>query len=265
MNIETKNNIKNEKEKLKKIKQELKKSYKIELKKNKEKIKDIKQIKDLSVEDKKVKIKQTKENLKKIKKENKETIRKQNEIYASCYPNKITQKIYTNYKLNIFISIIVSLVIAFVILGLFAYKKNNDPNYYNGYFSFRYNNEILHIEDFTGTANMWIVSTGGGVESPTFILIGHTSDGKDINVEQPLKNMQNLLSGEISNLDEKTKDDFAYSNYYLTIDDLKYKISSKSYKKDNSILTIMYVNAGNEKEEYQDYLHQVYRTIKLIN
>lgn len=265
MNIETKNKIKKEKNKLKDLKKDLKKSFNTSKKDIKKEIKDIKNDSCLTKEDKNKKIKECNNKLQKIKRNNINILNEQYNNYASCYTNKVSQIIYSHYKLSCFIAIIMSIILGFIILSIFSYQKYNKHNYYNRYFSFRYNQENLKIEEITEGVNMWIVSTGGGIQSPSFILIGYTPNGSNIDVEQPLKNMENLLTGDKIDLEEKTKEDFAYRNYYLIIDDLKYKISSKSFKNDSSILTIMYVNAGNEKDEYQDYLQQVYRTIKLLD
>ena len=152
----------------------------------------------------------------------------------------------------------------FGILGSEIYFLKNRMNYNNDYFSFQYNENNIFINDYTEIANMWLISTGGGLYAPSSILIGYTQDAKDIDVEYALYAMQERLGGEKSEEQSEIKAFSAYDNYTLTLDNkLTYRILSKSIKKNDKILTIMFVNAGDLSKQEQADLYQVYNTITL--
>lgn len=250
---------KQEKKYLKILKKDLKKTYKKEkinckLEKNK-----IKNNKDLSSNEKIQELKKIDINLKNIKLDNKFQIEQQKNRLLESEPTKMGYFI----KKHKFITFIICLfVIIFTTIGFINYK-NSKPNYSNEYFSFKYNKDVIFIDDYTSIANMWVISTGGGIYEPTLILIGYTNYGTNLNVYQPLKNLQDEFGGEKSKVIKKVTDNFASEEYLLTLDNLSYKILSKSYKKDSKILTIMYINAGDLTKQQQTYLYQVYDTIKL--
>ncbi len=165
---------------------------------------------------------------------------------------------------SFYVLFFICIVIIFGILGSEIYLLKHHRNYENDYFAFRYNEERVFIDDYTEIANMWLISVGGGLYAPSSILIGYTENAKDIEVEYALYAMQERLGGEKSEEESQIKAFSAYDNYVLTLDNnLSYRILSKSIKKDDKILTIMFVNAGDLSEEEQTYLYQVYDTIKL--
>lgn len=90
----------------------------------------------------------------------------------------------------------------------------------------------------------------------------YTENGSDLDVNQPLLNLQDKFGGEKSDEEKYNTDTYATDDYMLTLDNLKYKVLSKSYKENNKILTVIFVNAGDLTDKEQKYLYQVYDTTK---
>lgn len=260
MTFKEKINLKdNEKKYLKTLKKDLKILYKKEKLNAKIEKNNIHKMEDLSSDDKLKECKKIDDNLKNIKLDNKFQIKEQKNKVLQAEPTKIG---YYIKKHKIIFSILLLFILLSTIVGKMFYE-NSKPNYQNDFFSFKYNQEKLFIDDYTSIANMWVVSTGGGIYEPSIILIGYTHYGADLTVDQPLKNLQDEFGGERTDEVIELTENFASDDYILTLDNLSYKILSKSYKEDSEILTVMYINAGNLTEEEQAYLYQVYKTIKL--
>lgn len=224
----------------------LKENYKDNILKIKETIKE-KESQNFFVEEEKIEtVEELKKKMKRIKKQYRFE-RRQLKKPASFY-----------------IMLFICIGLIFGILGSEIYFLKNRMNYNNDYFSFQYNENNIFINDYTEIANMWLISTGGGLYAPSSILIGYTQDAKDIDVEYALYAMQERLGGEKSEEQSEIKAFSAYDNYTLTLDNkLTYRILSKSIKKNDKILTIMFVNAGDLSKQEQADLYQVYNTITL--
>lgn len=225
---------------------ELKDVYKNNIDSIKDTIKEIKDDVLFNKEEKQEKLKELKidlENLKKEYKDKKKELKKPVSFYVMFF-------------------IVIALIAG--IIGSEIYLIKHHRNYENEYFAFRYNQERIFIDDYTEIANMWLITTGGGLYAPSSILIGYTSDAKDIEVEYALYAMQERLGGTKSDEESEIKASYAYDNYVLTLDNnTSYRILSKSIKKDDKILTILFSNAGDLSDEEQAYLYQIYDTIKL--
>lgn len=202
-----------------------------------------------------------KKEIKKKRQENKKLIKEQKMKILELEPIRLTYLIKKHKCITFMFS---CLLLISMIIGIIFFQESKH-NFENEYFSFKYNKEEIFINDYTSIADMWIVSTGGGVYEPTLIMIGYTEYGNNISVEKPLKNLQDKFGGEKTEEKTKITENFASDDYLLYLDKLQYKVLSKSYKKDNKILTIMYINAGNLTEEQQADLYQVYDSIKLKN
>lgn len=224
----------------------LKEDYKKDITSIKETIK-IEKAENFFVEENKIEsIDELKNNLRKRKKEYR-------------IQKKLIQK-----PISFYVLFFICIILIFGIIGVEIYLAKYRMNYENDYFAFRYNEDKIFIDDYTEIANMWLISTGGGLYAPSSILIGYNKDAKEIDVEYALYAMQEKLGGEKLEEEVEIKASFAYDNYILTLDNnLTYRILSKGIKKNNKILTVMFVNAGDLSEEEQAYLYQVYDTIKL--
>ena len=164
--------------------------------------------------------------------------------------------------MKIFILILFFTLIAVLCFEIYYVKHRK--NFDNGYFSFRYNQDVIFIDDYTDISNMWVVTTGGGVYAPSLVLIGYIDSGAEMDVKIPLDLMQEEFGGTKSEEETTVTDSFAEDNYILTFEDGNtYKILSKSFKKEDKLLSIMFVNAGDLSEKEQAYLYQVYETISL--
>lgn len=225
---------------------EFKSLYKNNIDSLKEVIKEKKKDVFLSEADKNKELKELKSELKKLKGQYKK------------------EKKELKKPVSFYILFFACICLLFGIIGSEIYLLKHNRNYENDYFAFRYNENRIFIDDYTEIANMWLVSTGGGLYAPSSILIGYTNDAKELEVEYALYAMQDRLGGEKTEEESEIKAYSAYDNYILTLDNnLTYRILSKSIKKDDKILTVMFVNAGDLSEEEQTYLYQVYDTIKL--
>lgn len=225
---------------------EIKSDYKNNIDSIKIAIKENKKNLFLSDEERKDELKALKEDLNNVKKE---------------YKNK---KKELQKPISFYIMLFVVIALICGIFGSEIYLMKNHRNYENDYFAFSYNKERIFITDYTEIANMWLVTTGGGLYAPSSILIGYTQDAEDLEVEYALYAMQERLGGTKSEEESEIKASSAYDNYILTLDNgTNYRILSKSIKKKDKILTVLFVNAGDLLEEEQAYLYQVYDTIKL--
>ena len=249
-------NQKQEKQDLKKLKKYCKNRLIQEKKFLNEEIKKTKNNEYLTQTEKEDYIKNLKSNYKIIKYDNQFLIEDKKE--------KILQ---TNFKLiyflkkQKFLTFVISLIILFMSLTFAIYIDENKPNYNNEKFSFKYNEQYVFIDEYLNK-NLWVVSTGGGLYDSTNLMIAY-SENEETNVEWPLLNFQKMLDGEISNEIKEIKKNKAIYEYILTINDLQYRVISKSIKKDDKILAIIYINSGVLSDEYQAYLYQVYDSIKL--
>lgn len=209
----------------------------------KQSINDYKNNNDFSKQEKKMYINEIKQDIKNSKKDKKIELK------------KLEKPIMLK-------SIILTVLVLLLFLFCFEiYYVRNYKNYNNDYFAFRYNKDMVFINDYTEIANMWVVSTGGGIYAPTMILIGYIDDCKDMAIEEPLYKMQEILGGMKSEESVSLHKDSIHNDYILTINNLKYRILSKNIKKNNHMLTVMYVNAGDLNDKEQAYLYQVYDTI----
>lgn len=238
------------------LKKDIKKKYKIEKIETKKEIKKLK--KDNSSLDNKEHIKKLKENLYNIKQDNKFLLEEQKNRIIELEPTKLGKVIKTHKKIFSFLLILL-FIILFISLSIYEFSK---PNYKNDYFSFHFNKDNVYIDDYSDVSNMWIVSTGGGIYSPSLVMIGYTENGSDLDVNQPLLNLQDKFGGEKSDEEKSNTDTYATDDYMLTLDNLKYKVLSKSYKENNKILTVIFINAGDLTDKEQKYLYQVYDTTK---
>lgn len=239
------------------LKKDLRKNYKKEKLETKKEIKELK--KDNSNLENKKQIKKLKNDLYNLKQDNKFLMEEQKNRVIELEPTKLGKVIKRHKK---FISIFL-LCLIIILSFSFGIYESIRPNYKNDYFSFHYNKSSIYINDYSKVSNMWVVSTGGGIYSPSLIMIGYTTNGANLEVNQPLLNLQEKIGGEKEDEKKSTTSTFASDDYILKLDNLSYKILSKSYKKNNKILTIIFVNAGELNNKEQKELYQVYKTIQL--
>ena len=165
---------------------------------------------------------------------------------------------------------IISFSILIITIGLctgilfHSRQETNKNNYVTENFSFYYDKNLLTLTDYMKSAKMMMITTGGGIYAPTGILVGYTEEGKDLDVSQPLMNMKASFSGTVKDesLDISKKNE-AYLSYTITENKTTYTITSKALKKDNVILSVVYINAGDLKENEAKAFDRTYKSFRL--